>query len=95
MWKSRYFMLGRIMWTYTINDAIIYNAEFAKEICNIMDRYCKKDWGDMAAEFKEANDKAITCNKKVFAIYKTSKGRVVVTTEWDRSATTILFHSEY
>lgn len=88
-------MLGRIMWTHTISDAIANHTKFAKGICNIMDRYGKKDWGDMTAEEKEANDKAITCNKRVLAIYETSEGSVSVTTKWDRSATMILFCSEY
>lgn len=95
MWKSRYFMLGRITWTRTINDTIANCARFAKEICAIMNRYCNKDWGDMAADDKEANNKAITCNKRVVAAYETSEGRVYVITEWDRSRTTILFREEY
>lgn len=45
MWKSSHFMLGRIVWTRKINDLVAESGKFAKEICNIMNRYCGKDWG--------------------------------------------------
>lgn len=95
MWKSSHFMLGRIVWTRKINDLVAESGKFAKEICNIMNRYCGKDWGEMSEEDKELNNKTITCNERVFASYQTSQGKVYVITEWDRSITTILFASEY
>ena len=95
MWQSRYFMLGHVIWTQAINSTIASTENFAKEVCNIMKRYCNKDWGDIPEEDKKANNHAITCNERVLAAYETSEGKIYVITEWDRSRTTILYSEEY
>ena len=53
------------------------------------------DWGDLRQEDKALNDQAVESGDQVMAKYLTSKGKIWIITEWDRSATTILFPCEY
>ena len=42
------------------------------------------------------NDEAVRSgNNRILASYETSKGKIYIITEYDRSATTILFADEY
>lgn len=95
MFKSDYFELGTQVITYGVNDAVAENTDFAIEVHNAMTRYCNKDWGDMDEEDKQMNDDALSTGNRIFAAYHTCKGKIYIITEWDRSATTILFADEY
>lgn len=92
---------GKLLVTRTVNDYIAEDIGFSKEITNIFKRYLNHDWGEMCEEDKQLNDKAIELEKelsigeRVLAAYNTTKGKVYIITEWDRSATTILFADEY
>jgi hypothetical protein len=44
---------------------------------------------------KELNDLAVKTGERILEAYETSKGKIWIITEWDRSATTILFPNEY
>ena len=68
---------------------------FAREIAAVFIRYQRHDWGNLCQEDKELNDEALEAGDRILAAYRTSKGEVWIITEWDRSATTILFPSEY
>ncbi len=90
------FNMGEIYETHKINDAIDNNKQFEKEILNCFMRYKNHDWGDICAKDKQSNDKALKNEEiRIFAAYETSKGKIYIITEWDRSATTIFFASEY
>lgn len=90
------FELGRLMMTKTISNTMDSSQKFAKEITKIISRYIFADWGDMCQEDKELNDKSVNTGvDRILAAYKTSKGKVYVITEADRSYTTILFAEEY
>lgn len=96
MWSSKYFKVGRVVWTHTINAVVADNSFFAKDICAVMERYCSKDWGDLSECDKKANDSAVIhTDDRIFASYNTSEGKIYVITEADRSVTTIMFASEY
>lgn len=69
---------------------------FMQEVLTALSRFKKKDWGEMSEDDKAANDSALLHgDDRVFAAYETSKGKVYIITEYDRSATTILFAHEY
>lgn len=86
---------GKIVATRSIADEMENDLAFAREIAVAFDRYQRYDWGELCQEDKALNDQAIKGNDRVLAAYLTSKGKVWIITEWDRSATTILFSGEY
>lgn len=87
---------GRWVMTRGINDTVANDENFAKQITSAIARYRNNDWGDLCDEDKQLNDDAVMRNDdRILAAYKTDKGKVYIITEWDRSATTILFANEY
>jgi hypothetical protein len=68
---------------------------FAREVAASFGRYQRKDWGELPPDDKDFNDQAIGAGECIIAAYQTSRGRIWIITEWDRSATTILFPNEY
>lgn len=90
------FKLGTQTMTMGINNSIAEDVKFAKEIVLIMSRYLNRDWGEICEEDKQMSDDALkNGDDRIFAAYDTSRGKVFVITEWDRSVTTILFANEY
>ena len=88
--------LGRLMQTRGINSASEESSDFYKEVVVAFNRYTRGDWGEMCDEDKALNDEAVrTGGDRVLAAYETSKGKIYIITEYDRSATTILFADEY
>lgn len=87
---------GKWVMTAGINNDIADSSKFAKEITSFMARYLHQDWGDLCKEDKAMNDAALkNGNDRIVAAYNSSKGKVYIITEWDRSYTTILYASEY
>ena len=86
---------GKLYCTAGINKATIDDYNFSKEIAACFGRYLSRDWGDICAEDKELNDTADERHDRILAMYNTSHGRICIITERDKSATTVLFHSEY
>lgn len=90
------FELGKVVSTYGIFEMINENEEFGKFVCDSFERYTNSDWGEMCDEDKELNDEAVKTDGRIFASYeKDGLPKIWIITEWDRSATTILFPSEY
>lgn len=90
------FKLGRIVMTRGVHSDQAENEAFAKEVSSAFVRYVKCDWGDLCAEDKRSNDLAVkTGEDRILASYNTSKGKLWIITEWDRSVTTILYADEY
>jgi hypothetical protein len=86
---------GRIVATRGVADEMENNPAFAGEVNAAFSRYQRKDWGNLCQEDTELNDQAVNGGDRILAAYKTSIGTIWIITEWDRSATTILFPSEY
>ena len=91
------FELGQVVQTEGISNARQEDENFSNEVDKCFARYCNAAWSDMEYEDdKTMNDEAIkNGNDRIFATYKTSKGKIYIITEWDRSFTTILFPEEY
>lgn len=88
--------LGQTVMTKNVGINMEANSKFRQEVVTALDRYIKKDWGDCSEEDKVSNNYAyINGGDRILAVYNTSKGKLYIITEWDRSYTTILFANEY
>lgn len=94
---SAKFELGRIVCTAGVHVKTREEEEFNKFIKNSLDRYVMCDWGDTCEEDAQTNDQALVDDERILAVYTYPADDTVIwiITEWDRSATTILFPSEY
>lgn len=74
----------------------IVNDAFRNEICNCLKKYIACDWGISCEDDKRLNyDAIVTNNDRVFAAYATTRGKIYIIAEQDRSCTTILYSYEY
>lgn len=89
------FNLGQVVVTRQINSDIADSSKFAKEVHMSLMRYASCDWSDTCEADKPLNDEAVKHGDRILAAYETSKGKIWIITEWDRSATTILYPDEY
>lgn len=61
-----------------------------------VERHLTGDWGDASENDARANEYAVRHELRIISIYLTPSGeRIMVLTEADRSATTILMANEY
>lgn len=61
----------------------------------LLARHVTGDWGDVSAEDRQANDRALIDGTRLLSAYVISGHPIWVITEADRSVTTILLPSEY
>lgn len=84
--------LGQVVMTRGISAEISKSIEFSKFILESIARFRNCDWGDVPEEDKRMNDAAVkNGDDRIVARYND----IYIITEWDRSATTILFTNEY
>ena len=89
------FKLGQVVTTASIAVDIADNKKFAKDVTAALMRYTNCDWGDTCAEDAQINDEAVKSGDRILAAYDTCNGTIWIITEWDRSATTILYPEDY
>jgi hypothetical protein len=90
------FKLGQVVSTRGVNDLIAEDQKFAKFVLDSLSRHANGDWGDMCQEDKAENERALVDGNRIFSAYKSDDlPKIWIITEWDRSATTILFPDEY
>ena len=91
------FELGQTVVTRGIDELMKNDSQFKSFVYASLNRYAKCDWGDTCKEDKRTNDEAIKNGERILAVYKQpdTKNVIWIITEWDRSATTILFPEEY
>lgn len=53
------------------------------------------DWGELDAEDRAANDRAVIDGTRILSAYVIGNEKIYVITEADRSSTTVLLASEY
>ena len=87
--------LGNISATRGIADDTAKDPIFAAEVQKAFRRYQREDWGELDPEDKELNREALEYGERILAAYNTKRGKIWIITEWDRSATTVLYPSEY
>ena len=61
----------------------------------LLARHQMGDWGDLCAEDRAANDRALVEGSRIFSAYQIGSGKLWVITEHDRTITTILLPEEY
>lgn len=59
MITSKFFNMGQVVTTRSINDLIAAEQKFAVEVTVALQRFAVKDWGDMDAEDKQTNEDAL------------------------------------
>ena len=93
------FELGQLAATCGVAALMEENKEFATFVQMSFLRFNNCNWGEMDEADKEANDEAVAAGDlRIFASYihpKRPEWKIWIITESDRSATTILFPSEY
>lgn len=89
------FSLGKLVMTKAVHDRMNSDIDFAIGVLESFERYLNGDWGDLCAEDKAENEKAIRDSERIFALYKIGSDKIYIITEHDRSVTTILFPHEY
>ena len=89
------FELGKVCMTSGIDNAIQEDKNYYKELITCFEKYITCNWGILNDEDRQANEDALINNERLLAAYLTSKGKIYIITEWDRSCTTILFANEY
>lgn len=88
--------IGQLVITAGIRDKMSESSDFEKFVRKSFSRHATGDWGDMCEEDKSSNDYALENGGRLFSSYNYNEDiKIWIITEWDRSATTILFPSEY
>lgn len=90
------FNSGRLLMTRGVNDLVAENTEFAKHVHLSIKRHLAGDWGDLSDNDRIANEVALQEGERLLSAYtKEGLPKIWIITEWDRSATTVLFPDEY
>lgn len=101
MYTSKYFNLGKVVCTATINNIMSENKQFVNEVMSALQKYCNKDWGDICEEDALINERALEYPDDLYLLgaYRTSYGKIWIITEriseiQGDNGTTVLFPSE-
>ena len=101
MFTSKYFNLGKVVCTATLNNIMSENKQFANEVMSALQRYCNKDWEDLCEEDKQTNEDALQYPDDLYllASYNNCKGKIYIITERmsenaGDNATTLCFPDE-
>lgn len=86
------FPLGQVVAT---PGALALLERYGLSASTFLARHVRGDWGDVSPEDAAANDQAITAGHRVLSAYVVGDTRIWITSEWDRSVTTVLMPSEY
>lgn len=89
------FNLGMVVATKGVAYEVNEDSKYKEEITNCLNRHRSCDWGNVSEEDAKLNNTAVDIGEQILSAYETSKGRIWIITEHDRSATTVLFPSEY
>lgn len=93
------FSLGCTVMTCGVNALMKEDSAFYQFAVYSLLRYYYCDWGDTCEAGKAQNDNAVANgDDRILAEYRHPDHpdwRLWIITEWDRSATTLLFPSEY
>jgi hypothetical protein len=88
--------LGRLVQTRGVDHKARESDLFQREVMDALKKYKRGDWGKTDRQDAKMNDAALKSgDDRILAVYPTSEGDIWIITEWNRSATTILFPHEY
>ena len=87
------FDFGRVVATTTLAN---YCEKKGFSMLPYLIRHANGDWVDVCKEDWKSNDEALKNGLRLLSEYKLPDGRRIwIITEWDRSATTLLFPEDY
>ena len=93
------FELGQLVATSGVADLMGENKAFSDFARRSLRRFISADWGEMCESDKRQNEDALKHHdNRIFAAYENAEHaawKLWIITEWDHSATTLLFPSEY
>ncbi len=93
------FELGQLVATRGVADLMDENKAFSDFARRSLRRFISGDWGEMCESDKRQNEDALKKHdNRIFAAYENAGDatwKLWIITEWDHSATTLLFPSEY
>lgn len=85
------FLFGRIVITRSALEAL-----YPEDVRTCLGRHGSGDWGELDPDDKEANEYALEHGARLLSCYQDRRGASFwIITEADRSATTVLLHSDY
>lgn len=90
--------LGQLTVTATLYSKMQENEQFRSFVYTSLGRYMHHDWGDLTPSDRQQNDEAVKSgNERIHAAYiqPGTSVKIWIITEWDHSATTVLFPEEY
>lgn len=97
--NNKCFALGRLMATRGVANKMADCPDFEQFARRAFARYRRGDWGELTESDKQHNDAAVrNGDDRILAAYTNSEHpdwKLWIITEWDRSATTLLFPDEY
>ena len=87
------FHLGEIIST---TQLFVYCEKNRFALFSYLIRHANGDWGDVCKEDWKSNDEALKNGERLLSEYKLPDDRRIwIITEWNRSATTLLFPEDY
>lgn len=84
------FAPGRLLMT-----AGVANVIPKTHMLNAVRRHLSCDWGDVSDRDKAMNDQAFKHGGRLVSAYRSNRRRLLIITEEDRSATTVMLADEY
>jgi hypothetical protein len=93
--------LGRIVVSASVHERVALDSDFHAFTVACLHRHEASDWGDLDDDDRAANERALTGDGRVLSAYDVPPGyelpddQLWIVTEADRSATTLLWPSDY
>lgn len=92
------FNLGREVMTRGVADwcdTTLDDGSLYRQVLDCLKRHASGDWGEVCREDWQMNNAALKDEDRILSAYTIQGTKIWIITEWDRSATTILFPDEY
>lgn len=101
MITSKFFNMGQVVTTRSINNLMAAEQKFAVEVNIALQRFAVKDWRNLDDEDKKTNEEALNYPDDLYLLgaYDTSKGKIWIITnriseKAGDNATTVCFPDE-
>jgi len=85
------FLSGQLLWSNAITTLVAEDIQFSQFIHESFARHMRGDWGEVDEVDRRANDRALEEDGRLHSAYNNKLWKIWIITEYDRSATTILF----
>ena len=87
--------VGQVLVSKGVAELVRENKKFAVFVKESLDRYRKGDWGEMSGKERQLSNQKLKINMRLFSSYESeSLPEIWITTEPDRSFSTIMFPDE-